>query len=242
MKKALQIIKNILIWAVVVFAVLMMVFTLITVSTVGKNDRTIFGYRFYIVLSDSMSATDFEAGDMVVIAPVDPADLQVGDIVAYIGQDGENFGKTITHKIRERVTLKNNEPAFITYGTTTGTDDEVPVTYPYILGKYTFRLPKIGKFFRFLKTTPGYIIFILTPFLILILYLGIRSIRLFKRYKQEQMNELQAEQKKVEEERAESERMLEELRRLKEELAKANALPENETAETPTEPEKHDEQ
>lgn len=242
MKKALHIIKNILIWAVLAFAVLMMVFTLITVSTVGKNDRTIFGYRFYIVLTDSMSATDFDSGDLVVIGPVDPDKLQPGDIIAYVGQDGENFGKTVTHKIRERITLENQEQAFITYGTTTGSDDEVPVTYPYILGQYKFRIPKLGKFFQFLKTTPGYIIFILTPFLILILYLGIRSIRLFKQYKQEQMSELEEEQKKIQEERAESERMLEELRRLKEELAKANASQTAEPSETPAEPKKNDEQ
>lgn len=227
-KKVLNVIKKVLVWAVVIFAVGMMVFTLISVTAVGKNDRNIFGYRVYIVLSDSMSATDFDAGDLVVSKMVDPSTLKEGDIISYLSQNSESYGETITHKIRKLTRDANGERGFITYGTTTNTDDAIIVTYPYVLGQYKFRLPKLGSFFQFLKTTPGYIIFILVPFMVLILYQGIRSIILFKRYKKEQMSELEEEQQKIAEEREESERMLEELRRLKEELAKAqqgNAAP-----------------
>ena len=103
------------------------------------------------------------------------------------------------------------------------------VTYSFVLGKYQGRLPGVGKFFQFLKTTPGYIVCILLPFLLLILLQGINSIRLFRRYKAEQLAELQAEQEKqraelaaerrrIESERAESQKMRAELLKLKEEL------------------------
>ena len=35
-------------------------------------DRSLFGYKAFIVLSDSMKATDFDAGDLVLVKEVDP--------------------------------------------------------------------------------------------------------------------------------------------------------------------------
>ncbi len=91
----------------------------------------------------------------------------------------------MTHKIRSLTTDADGQPAFITYGTTTDTDDEMPVTYPYVLGKYEKCLSGVGNFFQFLKTTPGYILCIFLPFFLLILMEGINCVRLFKRYKSE---------------------------------------------------------
>ncbi|MBQ5743074.1 MAG: hypothetical protein IIV79_02640, partial [Clostridia bacterium] len=65
------------------------------------------------------------------------------------------------------------------------------------------------------KTPQGYIICIFVPFMLLILYQGVNCIRLFRRYKKEQMAEMEEERAKIEEERAENARMLEELKALK---------------------------
>ena len=227
MKKALNIISTVLVWALVVATVGIMIFTLISVNTFDQANRSIFGYKFFIVRSDSMSATDFDAGDIVFVKNVDPATLQVGDIIAFTSQDSNNFGDTITHKIREITTNAYGDPAFITYGTTTDVNDVTPVTYPYVLGKYTGKIPNVGSFFQFLKTTPGYILCIFVPFLLLILYQGLQCIQLFRRYKKEQLEELRAERAKIEEERRQSMEMMKELQALKEQLAaKDGHLPE----------------
>ena len=76
----------------------------------------------------------------------------------------------------------------------------------------------MGRFFQFLKTTPGYICCIFIPFALLILIQGINCIRLFKKYKQEQYSEIKAERDKLEEERAESQKMMNELLELKKQL------------------------
>lgn len=218
--KALKVIRSIFVWLVVAIAVCMMIFTIVSVSTFDRSDRSLFGYKAFIVLSDSMSKTDFDAGDLVLIKEVDPATLKEGDIIAFTSQDTDSGKfKTITHKIRSLTKTEDGEPGFITYGTTTGTDDETIVTYPYVLGKYQTRVPKVGKFFQMLKTPQGYIIFILLPFLILILMEGVRCIRLFKQYKAEQQAELQAERDKIEAERAETQRMMQELLQMKAQLA-----------------------
>ena len=219
MKKALKIISTVLVFTLVVATVAMMIFTLISVNTFDQANRSIFGYKFFIVRTDSMSATDFKSGDLIFIKNVDPATLQVGDIIAFTSQNSHNFGETVTHKIREIITDDQGSSAFITYGTTTDDNDEVPVTYPYVLGKYAGKIPDIGSFFQFLKTTPGYLLCIFVPFLLLILYQGIQCIRLFRRYKREQMEDLRAERAKIEEERRQSAEMMKELQALKKQLA-----------------------
>ena len=207
MKKTFEVIKTVLTWLIVLLAVCMMVFTIVSVTTFDRNDRALFGYKMYIVRSDSMSATDFKAGDLILVRSVDPTTLQPGDIIAFTSQDSANFGETVTHKIRSLTTDADGQPAFITYGTTTDTDDEMPVTYPYVLGKYEKCLSGVGNFFQFLKTTPGYILCIFLPFFLLILMEGINCVRLFKRYKSEEQREIQAQQANLERQREENQRM-----------------------------------
>ncbi len=219
--KAVKIIRSIFVWLMVALAACMMVFTIVSVSTFDRADRNLFGYKAFIVLSDSMSKTDFNAGDLVLVKEVDCSTLQEGDIIAYTSQNTSNYGETVTHKIRKLTTDANGEPGFVTYGTTTDADDETIVTYPYVLGKYQSHIPKVGTFFQFLKTTPGYIVCILIPFLILILLEGIRCIRLFRKYKAEQQAELQAERDKIEADRLETQRMMQELLAMKAQMGQS---------------------
>ena len=218
MKKVMNIIKTTFVWLVVLLAVSMMVFTVISVTTFNRNDRSLFGYKMYIVNSDSMAATDFNAGALILVKEVDPSTLKEGDIITFMSQDTDSFGETITHKIRRLTTDAEGNPGFITYGTTTNVDDETIVTYPYVLGRYQSNVPGLGTFFNFLKTTPGYFVCIFTPFMLIILYEGVKFFNLFRRYKKEQMEEMQAERDKIEAEKEENARMLEELKALKAQL------------------------
>ena len=237
MRKTMNIIKNVLVWTIFAIAAFMMVFTIISVNTFDQNNRSLFGYKAFTVRTDSMKATDFDAGDLVFTKTVDPATLVEGDIIAFISQDDEFYGETITHKIRAKTVDANGNDAFITYGTTTGDDDKVPVAHAFVLGKYVGKIPNVGTFFLFLKQPIGYIICIFVPFLLLILYQGIVCIQLFRRYKKEQMMELEAEKEKIDEERRAAAEMMKELQELKAQLA-ANAAPVAETAaENKEEPE-----
>lgn len=225
MKKVWRVISTCLMWVITIAAVCMMLFTIISVNTFDRNDRELFGYRFYIVLSDSMSATDFNAGDVVAIKRVDPTVLVPGDIISYTSQDPSNYGTTVTHKIRMRTVTEKGEPAFITYGTSTDTNDATPVTYPFVLGQYQFRIPKVGVFFQYLKTTQGYIVCILLPFLILILYQALNTVRSFNQYKKAEMAELKLERDKLEEQRRQSEEMMEQLLAIRREMHTAPPAP-----------------
>ena len=223
-KKIIEVVKTVFTWIVVAFAVCIMIFTLVSVNTFDKNERNLFGFKFFVVQTDSMAKTDFKAGDIVIAKEVkDLRELKEGDIITFISESSHNYGETVTHKIREVTKDTDGSIAFVTYGTTTDTDDEALATI--VVGKYVGNIPNLGAFFLFLKTTPGYIICILIPFLILIISQGINCIQLFRRYKQEQTAELEAERAKIEEERAQSQRMMAELLELKRQLAGQSVAP-----------------
>ena len=231
-KKILNIALKVVTWLLVAFTVFMMIFTVVTVTTVDRNDRSIFGVKFYIVQTDSMSLSEnnkdmdvhFNAGDIVIIENVDdPRALQAGDVIAFMSTNSVSYGETVTHMIREvKKTEDGKVLGYVTYGTNTGTDDEALVEPEYVLGAYSGKLPGVGNFFAFVKSTPGYIVCILVPFLLLILYNGVNVIRLFRKYKREQMEAMQAEKDKLEAERAENQRMMEELLALKAQLDQKN--------------------
>lgn len=186
MKKTWDKAQDIFIKVVSVLTVCVMIFTSVSVIFFDKSDRSLLGFRFFAVLSDSMAATDFQAGDLIISKKVkDPAQLAEGDIITFISQNSESFGQVVTHKIRKATYNNNGEPGFVTYGTTTGVDDQTIVTYPYILGKYTGRIPKLGMFVSFQKQPMGYVICILLPFLAIIAYQAMQCLVLFKQYKYE---------------------------------------------------------
>ena len=217
--KVLNVIKKMFTWLLVAAAVCMMVFTVVSVTTFDRNDRDLFGFKAFICRSDSMKATDFASGDLVFVKEVSPTTIKVGDIISYRSEEPDTFGETFTHKVRSLITDEDGQPCFITYGTTTGVDDDLPVKYTQFQGLYKFDIPKLGTFFTFLKTTPGYFICIFLPFMLLILMQGLNTVKLFRKYKNEQMDELAAEREKIEEERIQAAEMMKELQALKEQLA-----------------------
>ena len=217
LKKGLSIAGRVLTVLLLVFAVFVMVFTVISVNTVGKADADFLGFKPNIVLSDSMQDT-FAVGDLEISKKVDPATLAAGDIITFRSIDPANYGSVVTHKIRE-VTTYEGGLAFVTYGTTTGVDDAYPVPADRVLGKYVFRLPKMGYFFEFLKTPAGYVTLILLPFLVLIGLRAVRFVRLARQYRAEQREAAAAQQAQLEEEQRKNQEMREELDRLRAQLS-----------------------
>ena len=195
MNKAWNSAQDILSKVLTGLTVAVLIFTMISVMFFEKNDRSLLGFKFFTVLSDSMAATDFSAGDLIIAKNVkDPTTLKEGDIISFISQNSESFGQVVTHKIRTSTYNNQGEPGFITYGTTTGNNDQTVVTYPYILGKYVGRIPKLGMFVTFQKQPIGYIISIALPFLIIIAYQGMNCMVLWKQYQLEQMGYVRPDQ------------------------------------------------
>jgi signal peptidase len=237
MKNTLMTVKKFFVWALVILAVCMMLFTVISVNLFDRTDRSLLGFKSFIVLSDSMSATDFAAGDLVISKEVEPDTLQAGDIITFTSRENQNYGKAVTHKIRRVTVDEMGNPGFVTYGTTTDTDDSMIVSFEDVQGQYVLSLPMLGKFFQFMKTPKGYICVILIPFILLIYMQGMDVLKYWGLYKKEQISELElarqqleAEQQRLEAEHLATKRMYEELQQLKSQMAAQN------NDETPMEP------
>ena len=177
-KNVLSIIKDVLSWGVIIFALSITVFIIVLNTTSNNNGYDIFGYRFYISRTDSMSKTDFSAGDVVICREVDVSTLKEGDVISFISKSVKNYGQTVTHKIRRITQDVNGDRAFVTYGTTTDVDDDALATE--ILGKYVGRIKGVGKALVFLKTPTGYFSLIFTPFAILIAFQCVNCVKLLK--------------------------------------------------------------
>lgn len=117
-RNVLQRAANILTTAILVVAVCFAMVAVSATLALGKGEASLLGWKPYIVLSDSMRE-DFQVGDLAFSHEVDPATLGPGDIVTFASIDPASYGDVVTHKIR-KIVEHEGEPAFVTYGTTTG--------------------------------------------------------------------------------------------------------------------------
>lgn len=220
-KKILSAVATVFTILILLFAVGIMIFTIISVRTVGKHQAEIFGHRAFIVLSDSMKDT-FKAGDMIVVKVEDDVEnLPEGTVITFRSADPDSYGEIVTHKIRQKIEV-NGKTAYVTYGTTTGVDDATPVLAENIIGIYRFRLAGAGYFFQFLKTPWGYVVIVLIPFLLLIGVNFVRFLQAYRQYKGEKEAKTRALEAAAEADRAETMRLRQELEALK---ARMNGTP-----------------
>ncbi|MHC5269380.1 signal peptidase I [Enterococcus sp. LJL98] len=131
MKKKLGLMLNGL---TTLFVGLILTFALLNfLSEPGKQG--LFGYKGYIVLSDSMQPV-FSAGDYIIDRQVPYAQLKVGDVVSYL--DSEQ-AVIVTHRIvaitDEGLAVQGDGNDFI---------DQTFVTKENFIGKQEYKISKLG--------------------------------------------------------------------------------------------------
>lgn len=206
----LQIIKYVLF----LFTLAVMVFTIVSATSFNKETGGgLFGYKFFVILSDSMKL-DFHAGDVAVVKAVPTSSLSEGDIITFQSIDPANYGEFVTHKIKAK-TIYEGEEAFVTYGTATGSEDATPALAEKVIGQYQFAVPKAGYVFQMLKSPIGYFGLIFFPFMLLILLEGIRFFRSIKQYQREKQEEIDRQKAEIELERRKTQEILAEVEALR---------------------------
>ncbi len=254
-RKIASIASKVLTIMLVIFTLAMMAFTVFSAVAFNRNERGLFGYGFYIVQSESMEINkdeemeklnvnkiNFAKNDLIVVKRLSEKkkqELKVGDVITFTSQNLDaSFGETVTHMIYDVVKAKDKETGkeevigFKTVGTSNGmiAKDQTTVYLNFIYGQYKGTLPSVGRFFSFMKTTPGYIVCILIPFLLLIIYNGLNCVRIFRQYKSEQRAAIQAERDEIEKEKQQNAEMLRQLQALQAQLT-AQIQPNTSTSE-----------
>jgi signal peptidase len=112
--------------------------------------KSIFGFRYYTVLTDSMKP-EFVTGDMVIVKLKNATDIQQGDVITFNpSSDSEAY---LTHRVTEK--LENYEgtgvTCFKTKGDANNTEDSFLIDESRVIGTVKFYLPKLGYILRFVQ-------------------------------------------------------------------------------------------
>jgi signal peptidase len=112
--------------------------------------KSLFGYRYYTVLTDSMKPA-FVTGDMVIVKLAKAEQINVGDAITFNpSSDSEAY---LTHRVTEK--LPNYEGSgvtcFRTKGDANNTEDSFLIDENRVIGTVSLAIPKLGLVVRFLQ-------------------------------------------------------------------------------------------
>lgn len=199
--KALTIVGIIL--CVILVPILLINLTLIAKSYLNKDEvPNISGTTPLIVLTDSMYPV-IESGDLIICKGAEAEEIQVGDIIAFFDPAG-NGTTIVTHRVIEVVEEKG-QLAWRTKGDNNNTEDRLPVTADKLVAVYEgTRIPGFGNVALFMQSTPGLIICVVCPILLLVGYDMLRR-HLYVKANKKDTDQLMAELEELRCQKAEKE-------------------------------------
>jgi len=142
------------------------------------TQRSVFGYRIYTILSDTMKpaadgsspAGGFVKGDAVIVHLTDPETIRVGDIITYT-PDPSNPAATLTHRVVQVLDQLNGDQGlfFVTRGDASQNPDP-PTAATAVIGIKIFTIPYLGAVMGFIRDhLPLSLIAVLATFGLIIL-------------------------------------------------------------------------
>lgn len=145
-KNILKVVGNILFYSTLVIAI---VFTIsMTKAKKSGEHISLFGYKFYTVLTGSMKPT-INPGSLVIVKETNPEGIKSGDIISF-GSDHTN--NVTTHRVKKVVKEENIK--FITQGDANNVEDPMPISSNLLLGKVVNFIPIIGATMIFIQSKP----------------------------------------------------------------------------------------
>ena len=175
-KKVLSIIANVLMWAFIVFSVVITIFAFSAQSS-ADGIPTIGGKVISPVLSPSMSPT-FNKGDIILsrkLADAEKYSLEVGQIITYKADlDGDGTPEINTHRIVEVITTSGGFTEYRTKGDNNQAVDNYLVSFSDVISvfdeKKDTRIAGLGSVINFLLQPTGFFIVIVIPLIIFFLF------------------------------------------------------------------------
>ncbi|MHB1455190.1 MAG: signal peptidase I [Saccharofermentanales bacterium] len=162
-KRKLNIIGNVL-FCLIFLLVMIIGFLAIQVKLSGAVP-SIFGNRFYVVLSGSMEPS-IHMGSLIVVKSVDTNALKIKDVITFNHLDS---GKIVTHRI-VKITEISDVRYFTTRGDANDTNDFESVKYENVIGKVGFSIPLVGSVINFASTKKGILFLVIIPGLLLFVF------------------------------------------------------------------------
>ncbi len=117
----------------------------------ASPSKSLFGYRYYNILTPSMEPT-YKVGDLVFVKICDGKDINVGDVITYNPSTGSDA--YLTHRVTKKFDNYENtgKVCFNTKGDANNTEDGFLIDEDRVVGKVTFGVPGLGFVIAFIKT------------------------------------------------------------------------------------------
>ncbi|MGB4033932.1 MAG: hypothetical protein WBM21_03730, partial [Christensenellales bacterium] len=197
-------ILTIIIAVVLVFSFI--AFVSLVVQVAGGKKPSVFGYRLYYILTDSMTP-ELQVNDVILSETINSKQeaknrIKEGDVVTYIAQFGIQKGLTITHKVVKgpHYDEEIGKEVITTMGTKSGATPDPPVPLENIQAVMIKKLPILGGFYRFIMSTAGLLTIIILPMAIMLAFLVYRLVAHIKKPIEKEQSISVEEYKKKEQE------------------------------------------
>jgi len=139
-------------------------------------NKSLFGYRYYTVISPSMTPA-YRVGD-VVFVKIESADkINVGDVITF--DPSSNSSAYLTHRVIEKLPdyQGTGVTCFHTKGDANDSADSFLVDEDRVIGTVKFKIPKLGYLIRFVRLRW----YFLLP-IVLLLWASFRLMRVYFSY------------------------------------------------------------
>lgn len=162
--KIVRIISTVIEWVIGITLVILVCLTLF--QSISKQGD-FFGYRVYIVGSESMVPM-YYVGDTLLVKETPIENIDIGDTVTYVGEYEGIEGLIITHQLKKKELDRNGE--FLLHVKGIANDVEDPVVHEsQLLGKVVYKFVILSFLGKIITNTYLTILCITVPIVLLIL-------------------------------------------------------------------------
>lgn len=156
------------IWGSVKVLFVLLLFCYITFIVIQRvsGGKSLFGYRFFTVASNSMHGV-YEINDVIAVKDYDTQKLKVGDDVAYLGTRGGLEGKIITHRIIRVEDASDGGKVFVTKGVNAPNEDPA-ILDRQVLGIVWGKIPLITSINHVVRSQAGFFFLVFVPLVFII--------------------------------------------------------------------------
>lgn len=168
-KKVIKIVLKIIYQILIIMCVLLTI--IIALQKFTDNNRTIFGYRIFRVITGSMEP-EYDIGQVVICKEIEPEKIEVGDDIVYLGTYGEYNGKIIMHEVVGIDRDENNNLNFHAKGLHSASIEDPQIKPSQIYGIVIFKSGILTQLYKL--ATSIYSSFIIITILVANVFLAFR--------------------------------------------------------------------
>ena len=142
-------------------------------ATDKSPQKSFFGFRYYTVLTPSMSPT-YEVGDMIFVKLANADQIHEGDVITF--NPSENGEAYLTHRVVEKIEdyEQTGVTCYRTKGDANDAADSFLIDQARVIGTVQFAIPKMGYVVRFVQLRWYFVLA-----LVILLFVFFRLMRIY---------------------------------------------------------------